>query len=485
MVCKVTADTNRVSLYAAPEDGCWGDAPPTDAALKYKGYEVRMTGESLVHTKQTVTSNVIRTDRMRDTISEVGAGAEGDINFELVFRDLDLFLEAAFADNYSYLIERTIATDNVSAANATQKFIVGGGAIDFDNFVTGADVWVSGFTTQAKANGRFKIGTIGAAGVDMVVDDEAGGLLPTVAASTTGDKTFKTAKGVFTDIEVTANDTITSTTTNFLTGVNLEVGQWIRTEGFATAANNGVFKILAITATTLQLDTTALVVEDPDGDPITLSAKRLKNGTARKSFLIEKKFGDVEEYVAFPGMRVGQMSLSVESQQLVTGTFSFMGKGAVTSATSVLGQAVPAGITPSLNAAANVGSIYENETVLATALRSITLQLQNNLRTKPQLGNKFPVDIGYGFVDVTGTVQAYFEDLVLYNKFIDHDESSLSFRFTDPDGNIFVFTLPRLYYTNGNPNAGGGNDDVLLPLEFTCVRDTDTDAVILLDLIPA
>lgn len=484
MVCKVTADTNRVSLYATPEDGCWGDDPPTEAALKYKGYEVRMTGESLVHSKQTVVSNVIRTDRMRDTISEVAASAEGDINFELVYRDLDIFFEGAFANDFVFLIERTLPTANVSAANATSKFAVSAGT-DFDNFVAGADVWVSGFATAAQANGRFSITSIDAGGVGIVVDTGTPGLsLPTVAAGTTGDKTFRTNKAVFTDLEVTAPNTIISTTTNFLTSVNLEVGQWLRTAGFGTAANNGVFKIVSIAANEIVFDT-AVLVDEAAGASVVISAQRIKNGTARKSLHIEKKFGDVDKYVGFPGMRVGAMSLNVESQQLVTGTFTFMGKEAQTSETSVLGQVVPAGINPSMNATTNVGSIYEDDVLLSTALRSVALSVANNLRAKPQLGSRAPIDIGYGFVDVTGTVSAYFEDLVLYNKFIDHDESSLSFRFTDAYGNVMVFTLPRLYYTNGNPNAGGGNDDVLLPLEFTCVRDTDADAVIIMDVIPA
>ena len=110
-----TADTNRVSLFISPEDDdCWGGTPDT-GPLAPKAYELRMTGETLVHNKQTVVSETIRTDRMRDTLSEVAVSVEGDINFELSFRDWELMLQGALAADFVYLVERTFATGQLDA----------------------------------------------------------------------------------------------------------------------------------------------------------------------------------------------------------------------------------------------------------------------------------------------------------------------------------------------------------------------------------
>lgn len=277
MTCpQPTADTNRVSLYIAPEpDDCWGDTPGV-GSLAPKGYEVRMTGETIVHNKQTVVSNTIRTDRMRDTISEVAVSAEGDINFELAFRDWELMLQGALAGDFEYLIERTITAGAVNAIAASDRYSVTSGATDFDNFVAGADVWVTqGFEDFAKNLGRFLIGEVGAGGTYIVVDDETGSGVPL------GDETptsglaavFKTPKGQFTDLEITANNSIASSSTNFLTSVNLAIGQWIRMEGWDAAHNNGVFKIAAISANLLELDTTALTTET--ATPVIITAQRL------------------------------------------------------------------------------------------------------------------------------------------------------------------------------------------------------------------
>lgn len=485
-----TADTNRTSIfYALEDDACWG-ADPDVGALAPKGFELRMTGETLVHNKQTIVSESIRTDRMRDTISEVGASAEGDLNFELSFRDWEAMLQGALADDFEYLIERTMAAGNVGVTGSTNQYDVNQGAIDFANFYVGSDVHVSGFELNTVNNGRMLIATVDGADQFITVNNE---IVPavTLADEDSGSGlplTFKTPKGLFLDLEIQTTAIVGSATTNFLTDLNLEVGQTIRMERWDIAGNNGLFKVGAIAANSLTL--TDVLGADPaltieSAGVVVLTAQRLRNGIARKSFLLEKFFGDIVQYMYFPGCRVGQMTLNTEAQALVTGTFSFQGKEGISQQTSVMGSLVPAGIKDALNATTNVGSIREGGVALSTAIRSIELTIGNNLRTKPQVGSRSPVDIGYGFVDLTGTASIYFEDEVMLAKFIGHTASSLSFTFTDGDGNSLVFTIPRLFFTSGTPTAPSGNDDVILPMEFTAVRSTVDDAVIIVDALPA
>jgi len=478
-----TADTNRTSIfYAIEEDDCWG-ADPEAPPLAPKGFELRMTGETVIHNKATIVSETIRTDRMRDTISEVGATAEGDINFELAFRDLESLLQGAFANDFVYLLERTFAAGDVDAINATDRFNITGGAIVFTGFIAGADVHVSGFEDNTVNNGRMLLTAVDGAGAFIDIDTEIFPATSLTDETPAVPTTFKTPKGIFTDLEVQTSSIVGSATTDFLVDLNLEVGQTIRMEGWDTAANDGIFKITALAANTMTLDTSALVIET--AGIVTLTAQRLKNGALRKSFLIEKFFGDVTQFMSFTGMRVGNMTLNVEAQALVTGVFSFMGKEGVSAQVTVLGSQIPAGIQDALNATTNVGNIEEGGIDLVTAIRSLDIAIGNNLRQKPQIGSKSSVDVGYGFVDVTGTMSVYFEDETLLQKFIAHTESSFNFTFTDSDGNSMVFTMPRLFFTSGTPTAPGGNDDVILPMEFTAVRSTADDAVIIVDALPA
>jgi hypothetical protein len=88
-------------------------------------------------------------------------------------------------------------------------------------------------------------------------------------------------------------------------------------------------------------------------------------------------------------------------------------------------------------------------------------------------------------VDVTGTLNAYFEDDVMYQKFLNHTQSSLTITLTDAGGNTIVITLPRIYYTKGPVNITAGNEDVMVPLEFTALRDPTTNLTIAMDFIAA
>lgn len=476
------SETNRVSMYASPE-ATWGETVGA-AALAPKMYELRMTGETVGHEKQTALSETIRTDRQRDFIAEVGASAAGGIDFELAFRDWDLFFEGIMANDSSFIREDTFGVGTIDAAVAANTFDSSVDAV-YTGYVVGAEVWVSGFVAQAVDNGRFIITAInngvGITALTVALTDAQNNAL--VDETPAGSVTMKTNKFSAADISTTAPDKINAASTDFVADMNLAVGQYVRFAGFSEGANNTVFKILGITAAQLTLDTAVIVTET--AATVTMTGKRLSNGIIAKSLLCEKEFADITQFASFPGLRPGEMSLSVESLALVTGSFSMMGKEGLPLGTPVAGVTIPAGSTDSMNATTNVGSIEEDGAPLTTAIRSIELSVNNNLRIKPQIGSKSPVDIGYGFIDVSGSTLVYFEDLVLYNKFIQHTESSLSFRFTDADGNIIHFTLPRLFFTAGNPVASGGNEDVMVPLEFTAIREAASDTTIVLDMVAA
>ena len=84
---------------------------------------------------------------------------------------------------------------------------------------------------------------------------------------------------------------------------------------------------------------------------------------------------------------------------------------------------------------------------------------------------------------IEGTMQAYFEDLTLLNKFYNHTSSSFSMRLTDAGGKVMIVTFPKLYYADGNPPASGINTDVLLPLKFQAIYDATTACQIQIDVL--
>lgn len=288
----------------------------------------------------------------------------------------------------------------------------------------------------------------------------------------------KTGAGSAGDIQFTAPSTIACASATF---TPLRVGQYIRVASATNPANNGIFKIATVAATTLTVVETTLANEN--SSTATITGSMIRNGTTEHSFLLEKKFGDIDEYDAFPGMEIGQLSLDVRTEQIMTGSFTWNGKYAVaaTNTLDTAGGYDAATTADVMNATANVGTIQKNGSALATFLQSIQLQVNNNLRNKLAIGNNYAIGIGRGVVAVTGTITAYFEDLVLLNHIRNHDAISLHFRVADAAGNTYLITMPRIRATGGDPNAGGQNQDVVIPFGFQAVRDPTTGCTIQLD----
>lgn len=383
-------ESNRVSLRISKETA-WGETPATPVMAK-----LPYLSDTLIHNKETKQSDVLRSDRMRDSQVQVGVSAQGDINFELRFADFEAILECALASTF-----------------ATATFTGSAGNLDF-----------------AASSGGTQVITAPAATWD-----------------------------------------------------SFTVGAWVRVTG-ANANNNGVFKITAKTSTTLTIaNSTGTLQADADG--ATVKQKTMRNGTTKQSLLIEKQHEDLtNNYTNFRGMRVAGLSLNLTAKQIVTGTVRFLGKSGNLATATVSGSLTNPSANDSMTASLNVGSIVEGGAALSTAIKSITMDLNNNPRALEGVGQVAAIGVNLGSIALTGRVDAYFEDQVLLTKVYNHTSSSLEFRLTDPQGNAFVFTLAQLKWS-GNPTNPGIDQDAMLPLDFSCERQPTDSYMIQIDALAA
>ena len=262
-------------------------------------------------------------------------------------------------------------------------------------------------------------------------------------------------------------------TTNYL------VGAWVRVRLAANGANNGVFKITAKTSTTLTVTNAAGVAEN--SSVAVIFQKCLRNGTTKQSALIEMQYEDLTtNYLNFRGMRCAGLSMSIATEEIITGTFRFMGpRGNIATAT-VSGSLTAASANTSMTASTNVGSITEGGASLSTAIKSINFDLNNNVRSLAGVGNVAAIGINLGSILLTGRVEAYFEDQALLTKVFNHTSSSLEFRCTDEALNVMVFTFSQLRFS-GKPTHGGIDTDVMLPLDFACEREPTNNLMMQID----
>ncbi len=201
----------------------------------------------------------------------------------------------------------------------------------------------------------------------------------------------------------------------------------------------------------------------------------LENGTTEKFYSIEKAILDEAEFFLFDGMMVSSWSLNIQTEQIVTGRFDFMGS-AVTLDQSTVAATVTAANTKSvINAMSNVGTIQEGSTLTALSgvfLQNISFTVNNNLRTISQIGSNTLGDIGGGECEITGQLTAYFNSDRLYDKFLGDTESGLTFTLSDAAGNSYVFFFPRIKFTQNDIHTPGKNQDVWESVSWMALYDS-------------
>lgn len=209
----------------------------------------------------------------------------------------------------------------------------------------------------------------------------------------------------------------------------------------------------------------------------TWQTNTIKNGAgAGQSFTFERRLalpGGTYDYHRFVGMVVNTMSLNVTAGQIVTGSFGLMGKYGGRD-TSILGSATYADANQNsvMNAANDFASLSIGSHSPAPLIRSLSLEVTNNLRAQQAVGALDAVGLGAGRFEVTGSMECYFTSGALLESFLDHDALSLQFVLGSDSGKKYRFTLPTILLT-GEPgaNAQSNDDDVMCTLNFTAVLD--------------
>ena len=170
----------------------------------------------------------------------------------------------------------------------------------------------------------------------------------------------------------------------------------------------------------------------------------LKTGVTPKYFSIEDAANDISQFRVFTGMAVSSLAISIAPNQMVTATFSMMGKDMTISGT---GKTVVAasGAQPfdAYSGVLAIGDVASATT--AAIVTSIDFTIDNGIAPTFVVGSESTPQLEFGMAAVEGTFTAYFEDASLINRFIDEVESELIVNVNDPTGNNqYTFTFPRI-----------------------------------------
>lgn len=272
-----------------------------------------------------------------------------------------------------------------------------------------------------------------------------------------------------------------------LTG--LQKGQWFSVIPAVAAApavheyfDGRVFRAsstVAPSATVITLDPATPINTTLAGASLTgakISSSRLFNGVVMKTFSAEVGHQDIGVFRQYFGMSPNKFDLKIAAGAIVTGSMDFMGRNMVLGGTTGMGTPTAASVYASANAVKGVFDVIEGGALLSTTtyIKSGDISFSNNLRAQEAVGVFGNAGIGAGTFDVTGKLEMYFADAVHYNKFLSNTNTSIAIPVLDPQGNGYVYVLPRVKYTAAKVNAGGQDQDNMLAMDFQGLMDTDS-----------
>ena len=275
--------------------------------------------------------------------------------------------------------------------------------------------------------------------------------------------------------------------TSELTGTgidqNVSVGDWVKLLNFSATLDATPRKVMAVSSDTLTVF--PKLEEDVTGsgsESITFFAIA-ENGTAKRSFAIEKQYTDLDSvvYSLFTGQTIDTWSVTVDTEDIITQSFDFQGKLESQSASTVdndgsyndksenepmssVEDVFNVFLAPRSGAATNANA--EHPTT------SLGWETANSLRMRKEIGTLGPVSIGQGKAGITGSLVSYFRDKTVRDYYLNFtDGLQLAFMTQDADGAWYIFDFPRIKFTSGPATAQGEEQDILNDLSFTALKD--------------
>jgi len=200
------------------------------------------------------------------------------------------------------------------------------------------------------------------------------------------------------------------------------------------------------------------------------STNVLKVGTTPKFFSIEDYAADIDQARLFTGMTVSSMGVSLAPNQMVTTTFSMVGKNMTISGTQKT-QTASSGAAPfdSYSGDIAIGNVASSASV--AIVTGLDFTLNNSYAPTFVIGDDSAPSLEYGRAEVEGTLTAYFEDASLINRFLNETESELEVSVNDPTGiNAYTFLFPKIKINSADVGVDGPTSRII-NMSFVALYD--------------
>jgi hypothetical protein len=217
-------------------------------------------------------------------------------------------------------------------------------------------------------------------------------------------------------------------------------------------------------------------------DTPTTGTSQLKDGSLYTPFFIERGHPDISEYFQFMGMSADVWEMSFKDQDIVEGSYAFVGLKTETIKTPTVGATYSdATDNPEFSTVTNVQNVkIDNVPVAECHVKEWTVTVKNNVTGKTGVGILGACSANAHKIDITGKLTAYFEDTDLYKKLLAGTTFSFSWELLDSLGNKYMFLIPRAVLDSDEIPIDGP-DDIFDNASFVALDDTAKGCAMLVE----
>jgi hypothetical protein len=205
--------------------------------------------------------------------------------------------------------------------------------------------------------------------------------------------------------------------------------------------------------------------------------QQLINGVLNRSFLFEKGYLDINQFIQFRGTAVEEWNLDISSRKVIAQSIAFMGAQATRSGATVSASAAAAPTYPPIVAGPMITGIETNTNMTGIKVNGFKLQVKNNMRIHDHIETLASDDFGRGVQDITGSLSAYFKSGALYDQFLANGAISFQFSIQDPlSGHTYTIKIPVMKLPDVGQEIPGVDADVIQSVTWRGLYDSVSGA---------
>jgi hypothetical protein len=412
------------------------------------------TGDAFSNSRDALTSAQVQSTR-KPRKTRLGTNNPSKTHsFELQYLMFDDLLSGGFGEPWIGGID---VTDTVTVASSTIT-LDSGSWDDYNGVEEGAFLLFDDDGTLIV----LEVDSISGTSNEILNVLDLGGADPTLTVASASEKTMIFG---FVGVGLSCDETDDVTFSAINKTVTLAAGfdTWATLEfkvgdnvWFDSTSNEGWFKIDSLDGREATL-TTAPVDETVDTGTLSIftDAGVISNGNEIPSFTFEEQFLDHNDdegaFRPIRGTRIDQVAFSVETSSMIGVTLNLEGAEIEDFAESSIANSE----TDYTNRDAFdsfTGSLWMDGSEIPLSGFDLTINNQNNRNFA--LFERNAYDMTVGVPEMSGTVNAFFNDTVNASKFFDETEFQIQIRMEDPDGNSYTLSIDSAKYTGNTISIG-------------------------------